>query len=285
MAIEKNDNQIAWNANPEAGTRKTIEILGVKLAFHYCPPGSFTMGSPSSETGRIDNPILRFFHDTASPETPLCYALDEIPFRATLTNGFWMQETPITQATYKKVMGTNPSFYAATGKYEVWVRGVNTLRFPVEGVNWFDAQDFIDKINSSGRTPNGFEFRLPWEAEWEYACRAGTTGPYNVANPFGESVQDITNGPGDVGQQKPNAWGIFDMHGCVREWCADWYAKKYPIGSATNPTGPRTGSKRVLRGGGWCGNREVECRSASRQYAAPTKRKDEIGFRLVLSQY
>ncbi|MBP5320757.1 MAG: formylglycine-generating enzyme family protein, partial [Kiritimatiellae bacterium] len=148
---------------------------------------------------------------------------------------------------------------------------------PVEQVSWEDCQEFIAK----GNKELGLEFRLPTEAEWEYACRAGTTGAYGGTGGLDE-MGWYSNNSGSkthsVGQKKPNAWGLYDMHGNVWEWCADWY-DDYPPGSVTDPTGPAFGGNRVLRGGGWC-NLALHCRSAYRLRDLPGGR---YGFRLVCS--
>ena len=145
MTCDKSEN-VAWDANPAAGTRKTLEIAGVEFPFRYCPPGTFTMGSPASETG--------------------FWAFRETPHSVTLTRGFWTLETPVTQGMYKAVDGSNPSAFKF-GK-----------RFPVENVSWWHCQAFLEALERLNVAPTGFAFRLPWEAEWEYACRAGTSTAY-----------------------------------------------------------------------------------------------------------
>ena len=137
--------QNVWASNPAAGTRKALTIKGVEFAFRWCPAGTFTMGSPTSEAERFD---------------------DETRHKVTLTKGFWLLETSVTQGMYRAITGSNPSAFKSGDNY------------PVEQVSWFDCQSFCESLNALNVAPAGFEFRLPTEAEWEYACRAGTTTPY-----------------------------------------------------------------------------------------------------------
>ncbi|MBR4171223.1 MAG: SUMF1/EgtB/PvdO family nonheme iron enzyme [Kiritimatiellae bacterium] len=226
---------------------KTLTLPGgAEMRFRWCPAGTFTMGSPTSEDGRYDN---------------------ETQHRVTLTRGFWMGEAPVTQEQWESVMGNNPSNF----------KGAN---LPVEQVSWNDCQEFIKKVNSA----LDCGARLPTEAEWEYACRAGTTGAYGGSGNLDEMGWYDGNS-GDkthpVGQKKPNAWGLCDMHGNVWEWCSDWFGD-YPSGSVTDPTGPSSGSYLVLRGGSW---RSVAwgCRSAYRYGYDPDGRFNSIGLRLLCS--
>lgn len=255
----------AWDSAPQAGTRKVLTINGVDFAFRYCPPGSFTMGSPVSEAGRKDN---------------------ETQCELTLTEGFWILETEVTQEMWKAVMGTNPSYFSSSGDGSDKVSGLDTSRFPVERVSWRDWQGFLEKLNALGIAPAGLAFRFPWEAEWEYACRAGTTGPYNVD---GSSLDALGwyNGNCDeqthaVGSKRANAWGIYDMHGNVCEWCADWpgawYTGEYWLGDVGNGDVPM----RVLRGGYWLGGAEL-CRSAKKVMLPETSSGKTNGGRLVLA--
>jgi formylglycine-generating enzyme required for sulfatase activity len=192
-----------------------------------------------------------------------------------LSNGFWMLETPVTQGMWASVMGNNPSHFKGSAK------------LPVEQVSWNDCQEYIKKLNESGKTPAGFKFSLPTEAQWEYACRAGTTTAYHFGNTLtreqarfrGDVEQTL-----DVGKYPANAWGLHDMHGNVWEWCADWYGpystSTDPSVAITDPTGSLQGSHRVHRGGGW-GSLVRTCRSAFRGGYDPSGNRD-IGFRLAL---
>ena len=242
----------------ETGVCRTLTLPGgAEMEMIYCSPGEFTMGSPANEEGRKD---------------------DETQHRVRLTDGFWLGKYLVTQRQWKGVMRNRPSEY----------RGDN---LPVESVSWDDCQKFIAKVNAS----LGCGARLPTEAEWEYACRAGTTTAYFWGNALNGDKANCdgnypcgtkTKGPylentTPVGRYAPNWWGFYDMHGNVCEWCNDRYGD-YPSGSVTNPTGPATGSYRVLRGGSWCINAR-HCRSASRDWSFPGNRFHNRGFRLCCS--
>jgi formylglycine-generating enzyme required for sulfatase activity/tetratricopeptide (TPR) repeat protein len=191
----------------------------------------------------------------------------------TLTRDFYIGKYPITQAQWEAVMGKNPSNF----------KGDPNL--PVESVSWEDCQRFINKLNTAA----GKEICcLPTEAQWEYSCRAGSTAQYCFGDDEKHLKQyawiDINSGlrTHSVGQKQPNVWGLYDMHGNVWEWCSDWY-EKYSSGSVSDPTGPSSGSLRVLRGGSWS-NYVWYCRSANRGSRTPSSRRNLIGFRLVLPQ-
>ena len=228
----------------QAGDSISVDLGdGVKLELVWCPAGSFTMGSPADEATRFN---------------------DETQHRVTLTKGFWMGKTEVTQAQWEQVMGSKPS-------------KIMGAALPVERVSWTDCQEFIRHVNA--RVP-GSGFRLPTEAEREYACRAATTSPYagnldDVA--WYDSNSRRTTHP--VGQKTPNAWNLYDMHGNVGEWCADWYGD-YPSGSVTDPAGPGSGSLRVFRGGSWF-NGARACCSANRGRRVPGGRSDDLGLRLA----
>jgi formylglycine-generating enzyme required for sulfatase activity len=213
----------------------------------FISPGSLTRGSPPSEDGR---------------------SRDEEQIEVTLSQSFWLAKTEVTQSQWEAVMGSNPSQF----------KGSN---MPVENVSWEDAQAFIAKLNENQILPQGWKFALPTEAQWEYACRAGEKGPYsggsldNVGWYDGNSA-DKTH---EVGQKKPNAWGLQDMHGNVWEWCADWYAETLQGG--VDPTGLSSGVSRVLRGGSW-DYRASNCRAAYRLRYFPGFRRNDLGFRPAL---
>ncbi len=252
-----------WDAPREAGTLKSLTVDGITYNFRYCPAGTFTMGSPTGEIGRDD---------------------DETQHRVELTNGFWTLETEVTQAMWKAVMGENPSWFSSSVDGSSEVRGMDTSNFPVETVSWNECQEFIDKLNAAARLPEGFKLRLPTEAEWEYACRAGTKGAYAGSNldSLGWYFSNSSRRTHEVGKKSANPWGLHDMHGNVWEWCADWYGP-YDAPSQTDPTGPSSGSYRVLRGGGWDTHAGL-CRSAYRNNRDPTFRFNFNGFRLVLGR-
>jgi len=186
--------------------------------------------------------------------------------RVNISNSFYMGKYEVTQTQWKAVMGNNPSSFSNCGG-----------DCPVENVSWDDVKDFIRKLNN---LQNDYEYRLPTEAEWEYAARAGTTGDY-----YGnlDSIAWHSSNSGSkthpVGQKSPNAFGLYDMSGNVWEWCQDWYGS-YPSGTVTNPTGETSGSDRVFRGGGW-NYAAANLRSANRSFNSPSNRYDSIGFRVV----
>jgi formylglycine-generating enzyme required for sulfatase activity len=172
-------------------------------------------------------------------------------------------------------MGGNPSNFKNAGRDA-----------PVEQISWDDAMQFCRKLTererTAGRLPEGHEFTLPTEAQWEYACRAGTTGDY-AGNLDGMAwySQNSGNTTHPVGQKQANAWGLYDMHGNVWEWCRDWYGN-YPSGGVTNPTGPSSGLYRVIHGGSWAYDAE-RCRSASRYRFVVGTCESYLGFRLALA--
>lgn len=218
------------------------------MEFAYVAPGTFMMGSPSGEDGRDS---------------------DEKQHQVTLTRGFYMQTTEVTQGQWKAVMGNNPSYFKNCGD-----------NCPVEKVSWNDAQEFIQKLNQrEGREL----YRLPTEAEWEYAARSGGKNEkYSGSNNIDQVAWYRSNSNSQthkVGTKSPNGLGIYDMSGNVWEWCQDWYGE-YPSGSVTNPTGPSSGSARVLRGGGWISS-AAGCRSAYRDRYDPGNRSYSLGFRLL----
>jgi len=244
---------------------------GVVMELVLIPAGSFKMGSPDNEAGRFYN-----------KEGPV--------HRVRITKPFYIGKYEVTQEVWEKVMGTNPSNFKGA-------------KNPVDNVSWNHCQDFLKKLNAlvvalphphpspTGRGSKGEGlFRLPTEAEWEYACRAGTKTRFCAGDADGaladyawfEANSGITEHP--VGEKKPNAWGLHDMHGNVWEWCADWYAYDYYAKNPKdNPTGPAAGKDHVLRGGGWNYN-PAYCRSAYRRTVSNprTSMYDYyFGFRVV----
>ena len=221
------------------------------MEFAWIPAGSFLMGSPSNEGGRQK---------------------DEQQHGVRISEGLWMKTHEVTQGEWVAVMGENPSNFKRCGG-----------RCPVERVSWDDAQEYIRRLNGweSGR---GYRYRLPTEAEWEYAARAGTVGPRygklnEVAWRFGWKSSDR---PKPVGLKRANRWGLHDMLGNVWEWTADWYGK-YPVETVKDPRGPGKGSHRVRRGGSWNALAH-NVRSAARSSFSPGRRVDDVGFRLVRTE-
>ncbi|MFD2113782.1 SUMF1/EgtB/PvdO family nonheme iron enzyme [Thiorhodococcus fuscus] len=258
-AWQAEQNPWPWGAEIGAddfGLWARLEVRGVSYRLRWIPAGRFLMGSPSSEPERDD---------------------DETQHEVTLTDGFWLGETAVHQALWRAVMGDNPSRFKGDD-------------LPVEQVSWDDCQRFIAKLASM---VTGLEPALPIEAQWEYACCAGTRTAFSfgdaldteLANYDGNSPYN--DGPKGEYRQRtlpvrsfaPNSWGLYQMHGNVYEWCADCYGA-YPAGPVSDPTGPADGSSRVLRGGSWKGYGRI-LRSAYRDRNAPGLRGDFIGLRLA----
>ena len=198
---------------------------------------------------------------------------DESKHSVTITKPFHLGAFEVTQEQYEKVMGKNPSYF----------KGPNN---PVELVSWKDAVEFCRKLSQLPKEKAaGHVYRLPTEAEWEYACRAGTTAAYSFGDDASQLGQyawfDENSGTTThpVGGKKPNPWGLYDMHGNVWEWCHDWHGE-YPSEPVTDPTGPTTGSFRVYRGGGWDGYAGY-CRSGSHHGFNPSYRGGLLGFRVA----
>ena len=195
--------------------------------------------------------------------------------QVTLTRGYWLGQTEVAQAQWQAVIENVPvpSFFKGSVR-------------PVERVAWDTAMIFCGKLTererAAGRLPAGYEYTLPTEAQWEYACRAGTTGKY--AGELDAMAWYEANGGSathPVAQKQPNAWGLYDMHGNVQEWCADWYGG-YAGGHVSDPMGAAAGQFRVLRGGGWNGPAGV-CRSAFRNWTTGSVTQNNLGFRLALA--
>ena len=186
--------------------------------------------------------------------------------RVRLSQPFEMGKYEVTQAQWEAVMGNNPSYF----------RGGNR---PVEQVSWYDVQEFIEKLNA---LDDGYVYRLPTETEWEYACRAGSNGDYagklEAMAWYDHNSGQMTH---PVGAKQPNAWGLYDMHGNVFEWCQDWYDSNYYAQSpSVDPQGSESGTFRVKRGGGWMFSAGF-ARSAARDLYSPAYRFNFLGFRLV----
>ena len=322
--VAERERRAKWR---QEGAAFTInDPYGLNLTMKWCPAGTFIMGSPTTEEGRYDN---------------------ERQHQVTLSKGFWLGETEVTQGQWKKLMDgetvvdlarkglRDDTVYNIAGKQqtlrEFWgmSRGGDPMNrcgdqkddVPVYNVSWNEAVEFCRRLTqrerAKGLIPDGYEYRLPTEAEWEYACRAGTT----AALPNGRDIRilgannapaldDIswyagnssvgfdgrgwdTSGwpekqyPGgracarDVRGKKANRWGLYDMIGNVWEWCGDWYGD-YPYGSVSDPAGATTGACRVDRGGGWDDDAR-RCRCADRGGNSPGVRGSDLGFRVALA--
>lgn len=245
-------------AEPTTPTEDSYTIPDLDLEMMPIPAGTFVMGSPSDEVDRYD---------------------DEGPqVTVNITKSFWMGKTEVTQSQWKSVMGNNPSHF----------KGEN---LPVESVSWNDAMTFCEKLNElySDILPEGYQYALPTEAQWEYACRAGTTFRFFYGDDPGydqlEHYAWYSNNSEKkthlVGEKPPNAWGLYDMHGNVWELCSDYYSSSYPLGSISNPQGPQSGSYRVERGGCWRVN-AAGCRSANRNWHWPVFTDSNLGVRVAL---
>ena len=240
------------------GRKMSVTVGDIVQVFRWVPEGTFVMGSPKGETGRWD---------------------DEGPqHEVVLQQGYWLGETPVTQALWEAVMGENPSEYKSADR-------------PVETVSWDDCLAFITKLN--GLVP-GLDARLPTEAEWENACRAGTTTATWVGDLNGDGVRapildavawyygNSSEGTRPVRGKQPNPLGLYDMLGNVYEWCSDYFGP-YAAARQTDPRGPTEGSPRVIRGGSWLSN-AGSVRAAHRHDYAPQYRSDDLGFRLARGQ-
>ena len=291
---------------------KSFLVPGMKgMRMIRIEPGTFMMGSPSNEVGRAD---------------------DETQHKVTISRPFYMAETETTQEQYLPIM--RPDYHPillGRGRYGHSVpelhqggsfltadgRRRDLRRRPMDGQSWEESVEFAKKVTererAAGRLPKGYVYRLPTEAEWEYACRAGTSGRFNVdeknvrlfcvhgregLRPLEQLLflsPQLFYEPLDViGSRKPNAWGLYDMHGNLYEWCLDWYGS-YPKGKASDPVGPKEGKRRVARGGSYISGQGAEyltdlpgfiyryLRSASRNNFRPDHIMRIHGIRLVLA--
>jgi formylglycine-generating enzyme required for sulfatase activity len=239
----------------------------VSLELVWIPPGEFLMGTDNKDSDEWPRHLVH------------------------ISPGFWMGRYEVTQAQWQQVMGKNPSAFQGSNH-------------PVERVSWEDSRDFLKKLNrlAAAQWSDGLQARLPTEAEWVYACRAGT----QTAFWFGDDASELSkygnyadasetvelswrdlqhddrfSGTAPVGSFPPNPWGLHDMHGNVWEWCADWYGP-YPTNAVTNPAGPKDGKRRVIRGGGW-GVTAEDCRSANRYRFKPDVNGGNVGLRIVVA--
>ena len=227
--------------------RKIVAALVAGNEFVRIPPGEFRMGSKSSEADNDERPVTK----------------------VRISRGFYLGKYEVTQGQWQAVMGSNPSRFDECGP-----------DCPVDTVSWEDVQEFIRRLNAAVGEER---YRLPTEAEWEYAARAGTTGDrYGNLGAIAWYEDNSGRRTHPVGQKAPNAWGLHDMLGNVWEWVGDWYGP-YPGGRVTDPTGPSSGSERVFRGGGWAIDARY-CRASNRISLSPGLRDDYLGFRLLRTE-
>jgi len=259
----------------------------IGMTLRLLPSGEFVMGSPDDaiEAEKDDKPS----------------------HRVRITKPFYLEVCEVTQAEYEAVMGNNPSHFSAHGDGKDQVAGESTDHFPVENVSWLDAIQFCNKLSEKeGKKPfyeidgkdvrdpdwNGQGYRLPTEAEWEYACRANASTSTRFS--FGDNAGELgaygwfdlnsEQRTHPVSQKRPNGFGLYDMHGNVKEWCWDWWSEGYYYRSpADDPTGPERTSGRVGRGGSWQFEPR-DCLSANKDWHLPAHRSDDWGFRLALGQ-
>jgi formylglycine-generating enzyme required for sulfatase activity len=224
------------------------------------------MGSPVTERGRCN---------------------DETQVFVGLTRGFWLGQHPVTQGEWDQVMDSNRSFFSLHGAGAKIVKGRDTSRLPVEQVSWGRAVEFCRRLTErekeGGRLAEGHEYRLPSEAQWEYACRAGTATAFSCGDALSAESANYNNHlrrTTEVGAYPPNPWGLCDMHGNVWEWCLDEYHRELPAGRDPLIKGS-AGARRVCRGGSW-NNGAPLCRSASRGQNPPGARSSLLGFRVAL---
>lgn len=297
-AAESDDVEIRWRANA-IYSPPVLQSTATGMELVLVRAGEFDMGSPESEQNR---------------------KADETQHPVRFSEPFYLGAYEVTQHEFEIVMGHNPSWFAASGGGKAKVEEKETRRYPVETISWFDTVDFCNRLSeregfelyyrlsnvereeksiqrATVAIAGGHGYRLPTEAEWEFACRARTQEPYSyggdsnarLANTKGVSVSGGYGGaipaidlgrPTVVGSYKPNPWGLFDMHGNASEWVWDWYDADYYLNAPNaDPRGPERGKHRVLRGGSWLVN-EGSCRSASRFWQTPDEAKNYAGFRV-----
>jgi formylglycine-generating enzyme required for sulfatase activity len=261
-------------AAPESGVLVVDLGKGVKMEFIRVPAGEFLMGSPNSD------------QDAGVDEKP--------QHRVKITKGFYLGKYPVTQEQYKRLMGKNPSTFSSEKALSFAQKGKNidTRLFPVEYVTWDNAIEFCRALTRLDR--QGRVFRLPTEAEWEYAARAGTTTRYFFGDEtaklplYAWIADNAQNRTHEVGTRKPNPWGLYDMCGNVWQWCADWYGRNYyPQSDREDPKGPESGKQRVLRGSTWSQRPGIVetrvSRVASRTPGNALQHDSRIGFRVCAS--
>ena len=255
LASDSTSPSPRFQGSPPSGSTNLAGMI-------WIPAGQFIMGSAAEEAGRDRD---------EGPQTKVIMPL-----------GFWMGKCEVAQAEYQTVMGINPS------------NNTEDPQRPVEKVNWYEAMNYCARLTeqaqAGGRLPKGFAYRLPTEAEWEYACRAGTSTRFSCGDDKTEyQLRDyawFTHNSDSmahpVGTRQPNPWGLNDMHGNVWEWCLDRWESALPGGTITNMPVAGEGTLRVARGGSWLYEAKA-CRSANRDDYSPSNRCGDLGFRVVLA--
>lgn len=243
----------------KAGDKKTLTVKSIDYTFCWCPPGEFLMGSPKTEAGRDD---------------------DEVQHLVKLTQGFWLLETEVTQQMWESVMGTTIQEQQKKESVCGPLRGVGP-RYPMYYVSWEEAKAFCCRLGEL----SGLKIVLPTEAQWEYACRAGSTGAHGETDDLDQTIwcsDNSSHTSHEVKSKDPNAWGLYDMLGNVWEWCSDWYDKDYyTTPQNSDPAGPSEGNTKVDRGGSWIDDKRIN-RSGNRSWNIAEYRIGNVGFRLCL---
>ena len=245
---------------PAHGQNFSIPSCGMKM--NWVAAGQFLMGSPEAEAGRSND---------EGPQSEV-----------TISRGFWLGAFPVAQEEWRVIaeeasgLNAEPSYFSGE-------------RLPVEQVSWDHCQTWLRELNAleEARLPQNYQYRLPTEAEWEFACRAGTSTRFycgdgdGALNDHAWYSANSRSQPHPIGEKKANGWGFHDMHGNVWEWCEDWYGP-LPVGRVKDPHGPIFGTKRVFRGGSW-GVAAARCRSAYRVWNLPSYKDYTVGFRVALA--
>ena len=270
------------SANKQSGRNRTVDQTdktitnSIGMTLERIPAGEFLMGATDTDPGGRE---------------------DEKPqHRVRITQPFYMGAYEVTQGEFQAVMRLNPSFFSNEGPLKDSLKEFDCSRFPVDGVTWYQAEEFCRRLSElSAEKEAGRVYRLPFEAEWEYSCRAGTTTVFHYGNtlssiqanfkgsyPFGDAGKGpFLSRTATVGSYAPNAFGLYDMHGSLNEWCTDKFQRDYYRGSpAEDPKGPPKGTSRVIRGGDWYSDAR-DCRSALRYADIPDGKFYALGFRVV----